>query len=97
MQIVKEAMETGNNSIVARKHDIASSLVNRWVKNYKKYGTFYPRKGQLETKGNLCSLKEHKTVAQENERLKRLLGEKDLEIAILRDLVKKTNPHLLTK
>ena len=26
MQIVKEAMETGNNFIVARKHDIASSL-----------------------------------------------------------------------
>jgi len=34
------------------------------VKNYKKYGTFYPRKGQLETKGNLCSFKEYKTVAQ---------------------------------
>jgi len=29
-------------------------------------------------------------LASENERLKKLLGEKDLEIAILKDLVKKT-------
>ena len=27
----------------------------------------------------------------------KLLGEKDLEIAILRDLLKKANPHLLKK
>lgn len=40
---------------------------------------------------------ETKKLSQENDHLKRLLGEKDLEIAILRDLVKKKNPHLLTK
>ncbi|GED18241.1 transposase [Aneurinibacillus migulanus] len=34
-------------------------------------------------------------VAKENDQLKRLLGEQALEIAILRDLVKKKNPHLL--
>ncbi|WP_374724238.1 hypothetical protein [Calidifontibacillus erzurumensis] len=36
-----------------------------------------------------------KELAKENEKLKTLLGEKDLEIAILRDLIKKKNPHLL--
>ncbi|MBG9564392.1 transposase, partial [Brevibacillus agri] len=33
----------------------------------------------------------------ENDKLKKLLGEKDLEIAILRDLVKKVNPAYRTK
>jgi len=32
-----------------------------------------------------------------NNQLKKLLGEKDLEIAILRDLLKKANPYLLKK
>ncbi len=30
---------------------------------------------------------------KQNEQLKKLLGEKDLEIAILKDLFKKTNPY----
>ncbi|SDH58867.1 hypothetical protein SAMN04489735_103441, partial [Aneurinibacillus thermoaerophilus] len=34
-------------------------------------------------------------VVKENEQLKRLLGEQALELAILRDLIKKKNPHLL--
>ncbi|NUN88191.1 transposase, partial [Coprococcus comes] len=38
-----------------------------------------------------------KQLSNENDQLKKLLGEKDLEIAILRDLIKKKNPHLLKK
>lgn len=34
MQIVKEAMETGNASIVARRHNIAPSLVACWARCY---------------------------------------------------------------
>ena len=46
MQIVKEAMETGNASLVARRDDLdlAPSLVARWTRCYKRYGTFYPQK-----------------------------------------------------
>ena len=36
-------------------------------------------------------------VNQENDKLKKVLGEKDLEIAILRDLLKKANPQLKIK
>jgi transposase len=36
-------------------------------------------------------------LSQENEQLKKMLGDKELEIAILKDLIKKKNPHLLTK
>ena len=90
MQIVKEAMETGNASIVARRHDIATSLVARWTRCYKRYGNFYPQKDVPRSNG---SSPDYKRMAQENEQLKKLLGEKDLEIAILRDLLKKrTHP-----
>lgn len=34
---------------------------------------------------------------QENNQLKKILGEKDLEISILRDLLKKVNPQLKIK
>ncbi|MEW6275571.1 MAG: transposase [Bacillota bacterium] len=90
MQIVKETLETGNASIVARRYDIAPSLVARWVRCYKRYGTFYPQKGAPRTNG-AGTPHDYKRMAQENEQLKKLLGEKDLEIAILRDLLKKTN------
>ena len=88
MQIVKETMETGNASIVARRYDVAPSLVARWTKCYKKYGTFYPQKDVSRSNGSFSN---YKSMIQENEMLKKLLGEKNLEIAILRDLLKKTN------
>ncbi|WP_196244929.1 hypothetical protein [Clostridium beijerinckii] len=36
-------------------------------------------------------------VTNENDQLKKILGEKDLKIAILRDLIKKSNPQLKIK
>jgi hypothetical protein len=41
--------------------------------------------------------KEINNVTQENDSLKKLIGEKDLEIAILKDLIKKANPQLKIK
>ncbi|TYO92762.1 transposase [Desulfallas thermosapovorans] len=49
MQIVKEAMETGNASIVARRHSIAASLVARWVRCYKR--AFKPGRYILQPAG----------------------------------------------
>ncbi len=43
------------------------------------------------------SPKEFQALEHENDKLKKLLGEKDLEIAILRDLVKKGEPRLSDK
>jgi transposase len=89
IQVSKEAMDTGNAAIVARRYELSSNMVNRWVKEYKegKYN------GQII--GGDSTPLETKKLSQENDQLKKLLGEKDLEIAILRDLIKKKNPHLL--
>jgi transposase len=88
LQVVKEALEVGNKALVARRYELSPNLVQRWVKAYEE--------GQLgqETVTHSSSA-EIKRLEEENEQLKKLLGEKDLEIAIFRDLIKKKNPRLL--
>lgn len=93
---MKEALETGNGAIVARRHDLSASMVNRWIREYRKYG-----EGAFKGSGNSKVVnitdKSYRKLEEENEHLKKILGEKDLEVAILRDLLKKQNPHWPTK
>lgn len=35
IQVSKEAIETGNASLVARRYELSPNMVNRWVKEYK--------------------------------------------------------------
>lgn len=88
LQVVKEATETGNKSLVARRYNLNANMVSRWCTEYKN-GQY----GDVDV-AVLPDL-DAKEMSKENEKLKILLGEKDLEIAILRDLIKKKNPHLL--
>jgi len=85
-QIVKEVEETGNASLVARRHDLVPGTVTRWVRESKKQNELIPS-------SNYSNNINAKSLEEENKQLKKLLGEKDLEIAILRDLLKKTNPQ----
>ncbi|WP_325536041.1 transposase [Sporomusa sp.] len=34
-QVVKEALETGNSALVARRHTMNENIVNRWVREHK--------------------------------------------------------------
>ena len=90
IQVVKEALETGNKTLVARRYELNANMFCRWVREYKdgKFGDV-----DVSTVPDLDT----KKLSEENEQLKKLLGKKDLEIAILRDMVKKKNPHLLKK
>ena len=88
LKIAKEAVEAGNASLVGRRYNIHGTVVARWARAYEQHGeeafsNSKPASPKRETS-------DHRSLAAENERLKRLLGEKDLEIAILRDMVKKT-------
>lgn len=86
-QIVREALQTGSASMVARRHNIRDSVVGRWVRKFKELGE--GAFDQARSTVGQGESPEYRAVVAENERLKRLLGEKDLEIAILKDLVKK--------
>lgn len=78
-QVLCEVHETGNASLVARRHQVKLETVRRWVHEAKR-----------EVHPDLDAL----SLADENERLKRLLGDKDLQIAILQDLPKKRDPSV---
>ena len=81
-QIVKEVQETGNATLVARKHDLVAGTVTRWVRESKDTNK---KNNPLNQNYEIDST----SLEQENDQLKKILGEKDLEIAILRDLLKK--------
>jgi transposase-like protein len=69
MQVVKEAIETGNKTAVARRYELAPNMVQRWVKEMEdgKYGNVdLSAVSPLETKA----------LAQENDKLKQLFGRK---------------------
>ncbi len=89
IRVVREAIETGNGSIVARRYDIAPVMVSRWVRSYKAHGPAAFDGKNKKTRSSQDPSEQLHQFEQENDQLKRLLGEKDLEIAILRDLVKK--------
>jgi len=98
-KVIKEALETGNCALVGRRHEIAEYTVRDWVRAYKKKNSKKsPDKDTANhSSATISASLEQLNESQENERLKKIIGEKDLEIAILKDLLKKTNPHLQIK
>lgn len=89
-QVVKEALETGNSSLVGRKYDISPSIVARWVRAEKPNPMKSMTRKALQVSPDLSEdPKESKKAMDQNIQLKKLLGEKELEIEILRDLLKK--------
>lgn len=93
-QVVKEAAEVGNASIVARKHDLSPSMVNRWVRQER--GSKNPI-SMTNIRAKNSSSDDSDMVSEENYKLKKIIGEKELEIEILRDLLKKTDPAFRKK
>ncbi len=96
-QVAKEAVEVGNNSAIARKYGISSSVVPKWIKasnietpmdkmRNKAVGS---RKEEL-----LTDFKEVDKIEEQNLKLKKLIGDKELEIEILREMLKKKNVPL---
>ncbi len=93
-----EAIEVGNRAAVARKYGISSSVISKWIKGLnietpmdkmtnKAVGN---RKEEL-----LTDFKDIDKIEGQNLKLKKLIGDKELEIEILRDLLKKRMSHCL--
>lgn len=91
-QIIRECQETGNVALVARRHEISSNTIHTWIRKYRQQGSVksLPRGEAVRAKGLEQRLKE---VSQQNDQLKRLLAEKELELAILREIRDLKNPH----
>ena len=89
--MLKEVEDTGNISLVARNRNIPSTTIYTWIKRRK--GTVNSSSSRGPKSSSLNSSNYNKEVEKENDTLKKLLGEKDLEISILKDLLKKRTDH----
>lgn len=91
-QIIKECREVGNAALVARRHEISKNTVYSWLKKARKTGSVksLPKDEKKKLKETSKRLKK---VSSENDQLKKLLAEKELELAILRDLRDQSDPQ----
>lgn len=90
--IIKECHETGNVALVARRHEMSSNTIHTWLSKARKNGSV---KSLPKAKGDRQKAleKQLSKVSTENDRLKRLLADKELELAILRELRDSQNPR----
>lgn len=91
-QILKECQETGNVALVARRHEISPNTIHTWVSKQRQRGSVKPLPKGKDARYKAME-KQLKEVSTENDRLKRLLAEKELELAILRELRDCKNPR----
>ncbi len=88
-RVVEEAEAEGSGALVARRYGLNPSTVSKWRKQYAE--------GELQIEGTPLDSENAKRILAENRELKRLLGDKELRIQILEDLVKKTAQRSETK
>ncbi|WP_094545510.1 transposase [Petroclostridium xylanilyticum] len=91
-KLIKEALETGNASVVARKYDINPTVVSRWVRDSKKQPQKEIQKKALIPYQNLSQEPtDLDSALKQIQQLKGIIGKKELEIEVLSELLKKTN------
>lgn len=89
LKIVREALSGVKIAVLARKYEVHPETIRSWVKEYRE------KVGDDEipsTDEQLQELKRLQEVEEKYEKAVKILGEKELEIEILRELLKKTNP-----
>ncbi len=91
-QIIKETQETNNVALVARRHEIAPSTIYTWIRKKRQTGSVVPLPKAKEARYRTME-RQLKEVSTENDRLKRLIAEKELELSILRELRDLANPR----
>jgi transposase-like protein len=91
-KLIKEALEIGNASVVARKYDINPTVVNRWIRDSKIQPEKEIQKKALFSYQNLYQEPtDLDTALKQIQQLKGIIGKKELEIEVLSELLKKTN------
>jgi transposase len=95
IQLVEEALDRGNVALTARKHGISPRALQGWVKQYRdEVEMTLKKKKDIDKLGAPHTMEDWK---EKYDYAAKLLGEKEMEIGILRDLVKKKYPHIQFK
>ena len=90
-QIIKECRQIGNTALVARRHNISRNTVYTWQRNARKNGSIKALPKDKEKQLKECK-KRINNLGSENDQLKKLVAEKELELTILRELRDTVNP-----
>lgn len=90
--ILQEVNESNDTAQVARRHNISPKTIYSWKKQLEHKAWKQTAPGAKKTVTYTPTANEFKELETQNGQLKTLLGEKDLEIAILRDILKKSQP-----
>ncbi|WP_159887437.1 transposase [Paenibacillus puerhi] len=91
-ELVVEVLSGYRTEVVARKYGMAPKTLSTWVRQYQdEVGDLMVKKRDEEekTKQNAAKFKE---LEEKYDEAMKLLGQKELENSILRDLVKKKYP-----
>ena len=83
LAIIKEIEETGKVIETCRKYSISNGMYYKWKESYNTFGLDGIKSHAVRAGSDIRKLK------AENERLKKLLAEKDLENAMLSETLKK--------
>ena len=85
-------LQSGNITQVIRKYGIGYSMFYNWIHRYIAEGIngLEPRnKNNSKNRIGIYSSKEIDMMQSENQRLKKIVAEKELQIEMLKDLLKK--------
>jgi transposase-like protein len=77
---------------VARQHGLSPKTLGNWVREYRDEVDEVMAKKRKESEQLKQDAAQFGELNKKYDEAMKLLGEKELEIAILRDLLKKTNP-----
>ena len=91
-QIIRECQEVGNAALVARRHGLSKNTVHNWLKASRRNGSVVPLPKNKEQRLREAE-RRLEELSRENDRLKRIVAEKELELAILKELRDLANPR----
>lgn len=89
LEVVREAMSGIKVGVLARKHGLHPETIRTWVRTYRDEVDIHhlpPADHQIQ------ELKRLQEMEGKYDKAMKVLGEKELEIEILRELLKKQNP-----
>jgi transposase-like protein len=95
--VVAKGKEIGNMTAVARQHELDPKMVLRWARELGRKDLDQLDGGTIKHARFIPTAADYAQLEKENEKLKRLYAEQALERDILKDLLKKTAPHLRIK
>ena len=91
-QVLRECQEVGNVAVVARRHNISANTIHTWRRKVRQVGSTKPlpadeAKRIRELEARLGE------ISTENDRLKRIVAEKELQITIMEEVRDSENPR----